>query len=105
MQGNKIISLAEEINLEPSVALLKELHLWFLSFPKRMRGRVNYLESIHYLVLGERARFFGNFEENATFYLFYNMLRPLTEVAIVASKLDQGWQIKVEDHYNWLHIT
>ena len=33
------------------------------------------------------------------------MLRPLTEVAIVASKLDQGRQIKVEDHYNSLHIT
>lgn len=36
---------------------------------KRMRGRVNY-QNIRYLVFGESARFFGNFEENATLYLF-----------------------------------
>ena len=68
-------------------------------------------QSIHYLVFGKSARFFGNFEENATLNLlqFSKELRPLTEVAILASlrwsKLDQGRQIKVEDHYNYLHKT
>lgn len=63
------------------------------------------------LFLGRVKGFSVTLKKNATLNLlqFIKELRPLTEVAILASfrwsKLDQGRQIKVEDHYNYLHKT